>query len=65
MTAQEFFQLANSVLHYTLITVNDTPITLASLRTFRKRGVEIPFPQRDLHFRTPFPQSKTSETVSL
>ncbi len=36
----------------------------AVVRTFRKYGVEIPFPQRDLHFRTPFPQTETSETVS-
>ena len=30
-------------------------LNCALVRKFRENGVQIPFPQRDLHFRTPFP----------
>lgn len=32
------------------------------VREFRARDVEIPFPQHDLHFKTPFAQTETTET---
>lgn len=61
MSAQEFFEAVIIDNYYKV----QSDLHCQIVHKFRERGVEIPFPQRDLHFRTPFPQTETSETPSL
>jgi small-conductance mechanosensitive channel len=39
-------------------------LNCAVVRKFRERGIEIPFPQRDLHVRSPLPVPLSQETMS-
>jgi small-conductance mechanosensitive channel len=39
-------------------------LNIAIVRKFREKGIEIPYPQRDLHLRSPLPVPHTSEKVA-
>jgi small-conductance mechanosensitive channel len=41
--------------------VTRSEINCAIVRKFRERGIEIPYPQRDLHVRSPLPVPVASE----
>jgi small-conductance mechanosensitive channel len=39
-------------------------LNIAIVRKFREKGIEIPYPQRDLHLRSPLPVPHTTEKVA-
>ena len=63
-----FLEFGDSSLNFELLVWSDEPPNYHRLRSklnyaidaaFRDKGVEIPFPQRDLHLKTPTPQDIT------
>ena len=63
-----FLEFGDSSLNFELLVWSDEPPNYHRLRSklnyaidaaFRDKGVEIPFPQRDLHLKTPTPQDLT------
>jgi len=63
-----FIEFGDSSLNFELLVWSDEPPNYHRLRStlnyaidaaFRDKGVEIPFPQRDLHLKTPTPQDVT------